>query len=109
MAVPSEPIGSPPRPPLLIEVARGFRSGRISQAKLLSQYDSAIQDTITRFEATGFKVVTDGEQAKECFAIYPIHGLASFAADGIPVPFLDGRHALCLPATLAADPATIPS
>jgi hypothetical protein len=63
MAIPSESIGSIPRPPSLIEAARRFRSGRISQAELLSQYDPAVQDTIARFEATGSKVVTDGEQA----------------------------------------------
>jgi 5-methyltetrahydropteroyltriglutamate--homocysteine methyltransferase len=58
---------------------------------LLSQYDSAVQDTITRFEATGSKVVTDGEQAKESFVTYPIHGLTNIAADGIPIPFADGH------------------
>jgi 5-methyltetrahydropteroyltriglutamate--homocysteine methyltransferase len=94
MAIPSEPIGSIPRPPSLIEAARGFRSGRISQAELLSQYASAVQDTIARFEATGSKVVTDGEQAKESFAIYPIHGLTNIAADGIPIPFAYGRRSV---------------
>lgn len=63
MAIPSEPIGRIPRPPSLIEAARGVGSGRISQAELLSQYDPAVQDTIARFEATGSKVATDGEQA----------------------------------------------
>jgi 5-methyltetrahydropteroyltriglutamate--homocysteine methyltransferase len=107
MAIPSEPIGSPPRPPSLTEAARGFRPGRISQAEALSQHDSAIQDMITRFEATGFKVVADGEQAKESFVIYPIHGLTNIAADGMPMPFADGRHAWCLLTTLAGDPARI--
>jgi hypothetical protein len=58
---------------------------------LLSQCDSAIQDTIARFEATGSKVVTDGEQAKESFATYPIQGLTNIAADGTPIPFADGH------------------
>jgi methionine synthase II (cobalamin-independent) len=89
--IPTEPIGSIPRPPSLIEAARGFRSGRISQAELLSQYDSAVQDTIAQFEATGSEVVTDGEQAKESFATYPIHGLTNIAADGIPIAFADGH------------------
>jgi methionine synthase II (cobalamin-independent) len=75
----------------LIEAARAFRSGRISEAELLSQCDSAIQDTIARFEATGSKVVTDGEQAKESFATYPIQGLTNIAADGTPIPFADGH------------------
>jgi 5-methyltetrahydropteroyltriglutamate--homocysteine methyltransferase len=97
MAIASEPIGSIPRPPSLIEAARGFRSGRISQAELLSQDDSAVQDTIARFEATGSKVVTDGEQAKESLVIYLIHGLTNIAADGIPILFADGRHAVVSP------------
>ena len=91
MAIPSEPIGSIPRPPTLIEAARAFRAGRISQAELLSQRDSAVQDTIARFEATGSKVVTDGEQAKESFATYPIQGLTNIVADGTPIPFADGH------------------
>lgn len=91
MAIPTEPIGSIPRPPSLIDAARAFRSGRISQAELLSQYDSAVQDTIARFEATGSPVVTDGEQAKDSFVTYPIHGLTNIAADGIPIPFADGH------------------
>ena len=91
MAIPTEPIGSIPRPPALIEAERGFRSGRITEAELLSLYDSAVQDTIARFEATGSKVVTDGEQAKESFATYPIHGLTNIAADGISIPFADGH------------------
>jgi 5-methyltetrahydropteroyltriglutamate--homocysteine methyltransferase len=88
MAIPTEPIGSIPRPPSLIDAARAFRSGSISTADLLSQYDSAVQDTIARFEATGSPVVTDGEQAKDSFVTYPIHGLTNIAADGIPIPFV---------------------
>ncbi len=109
MAMPIEPIGSIPRPPSLIEAGQGLRSGRISQAEPLSQYDFAVQDAIAQFEATGSKVVMDGEQAKESFAIYPIHGLTNIAADLIPIPFADGGHALCLLTTLATHPATIPS
>jgi 5-methyltetrahydropteroyltriglutamate--homocysteine methyltransferase len=89
--IPTEPIGSIPRPPWLIEAARGFQSGRVSQAELLSQYDSAIRDTIARFEATGSKVITDGEQAKDSFATYPIFGLTNIAADGFLIPFADGH------------------
>jgi 5-methyltetrahydropteroyltriglutamate--homocysteine methyltransferase len=91
VAIPTEPVGSIPRPPALIEAAREFQFGRISQAELLSQYDSAVQDTISRFEATGSKVVTDGEQAKDSFATYPICGLTNITPDGIPIPFADGH------------------
>jgi 5-methyltetrahydropteroyltriglutamate--homocysteine methyltransferase len=91
VAIPTEPIGSIPRPPSLIEAARALQSGRMSHVELLSQYDSAVQDTIARFEATGSTVVTDGEQAKDSFVTYPIHGLTNIAANGIPIPFADGH------------------
>jgi 5-methyltetrahydropteroyltriglutamate--homocysteine methyltransferase len=109
VAIPTEPIGSIPRPLVLIEAARAFQSGRISQAELYSHYESAVQDTVARLEATGSPVVTDGEHGKESFVTYPIRGLKNIAADGLPIPFADGRHALCLPTTLAADPAAIPT
>lgn len=100
MAIPTEPIGSIPRPPWLIEARRAFQSGSMSQAELLSQCDDAIRDTIARFEATGSPVITDGEQAKDSFVTYPIHGLSNVAADGIPIPFADG-HIRQLPRLIA--------
>jgi Ubiquitinol-cytochrome C reductase Fe-S subunit TAT signal len=60
-------------------------------------------------EAAGTKAVTDDEQGKESFGIYSIHSLMNIAADGIPISFEDGRHALCLFTTLAADPAMVPT
>jgi methionine synthase II (cobalamin-independent) len=91
MAIPTEPIGSIPRPQWLIEATQAFRSGRMSQAELLSRYECAVQETIACFEATGSPVVTDGEQAKDSFVTYPIHGLTNVAADGISIPFADGH------------------
>jgi 5-methyltetrahydropteroyltriglutamate--homocysteine methyltransferase len=57
-------------------------------------YDSAIRNTIERFEATGSPVITDGEQGKESFVTYPLQGLENLAPDGIPIAFADGhiRH-----------------
>jgi 5-methyltetrahydropteroyltriglutamate--homocysteine methyltransferase len=91
VSIPTEPIGSIPRPQSLIEAAQAFGSGRMSQSDLLSLYESAVQDTILRFEATGSTVVTDGEQAKDSFFTYPIHGLTNIAADGMAIPFADGH------------------
>src|SRR6267142_2068860 len=51
--LPTEPIGSIPRPAALIEGVRGFGAGRISRPELDVLYDSAVQDTIRRLEATG--------------------------------------------------------
>src|SRR5919109_3106227 len=91
MPVPTEPIGSIPRPRELIEGVQAFKARRISREQLDSLYDSAIRDTIERFEATGSPVITDGEQAKPSFATYPIDGLENLAPDGVTIPFADGH------------------
>src|SRR5713101_2056061 len=86
---------------------RGSKQGKdadpdgISQAEILSQDDVAVQDALARCGATGSKVVTDGGQAKERFAVSPMHGLTNMAADGMPMPCVDGRHAWCLRTTWA--------
>jgi 5-methyltetrahydropteroyltriglutamate--homocysteine methyltransferase len=91
MVLPTEPIGSIPRPAALIAGLQKFRAGRSSQQELDALYDSAIRDTIQRFEATGSPVITDGEQGKQSFATYAIDGLANVAPDGIPILFADGH------------------
>jgi 5-methyltetrahydropteroyltriglutamate--homocysteine methyltransferase len=91
MTIPTEPIGSIPRPIQLIEAIRDFEAGRITRARLEALYADALRDTIQRFEATGSPVITDGEQTKPSFATYPIHGLTNLAPDGISIPFADGH------------------
>src|SRR5690349_8634722 len=87
----TEPIGSIPRPPELIDGAGNFAAGLISQDELDALYDEAVRDTLARMEATGSPVVTDGEQRKPSFATYPIAGLANLAPDGVVIPFADGH------------------
>jgi 5-methyltetrahydropteroyltriglutamate--homocysteine methyltransferase len=91
MTLPTEPIGSIPRPAALIEGIRSFEEGRSSRQELDALYDSAIRDTIKRFEATGSPVITDGEQGKQSFATYSIHGLKNVSPNGIPILFADGH------------------
>jgi 5-methyltetrahydropteroyltriglutamate--homocysteine methyltransferase len=102
MPIPTEPIGSIPRPPELIEAMQQSTAGRISQDKLQALYDRAVRDTIRRFEATGSPVITDGEQTKPSFATYPIHGLENLAPGGVTISFADG-HTRQLP-ILSAGP-----
>jgi 5-methyltetrahydropteroyltriglutamate--homocysteine methyltransferase len=93
MTIPTEPIGSIPRPPRLIEAVAA--AGDHTDPKLDSLYDDAIRDTIARFEATGSPVVTDGEQRKyHNFLTYCVHGLANTSPDGFKIPFAAGhtRH-----------------
>jgi len=89
--LPTEQVGSIPRPAALIHGIQGFEAGRVSQRELTALYHSAVQDTIERLEATGSPVITDGEQAKHSFVTYSIHGLENLAPDGIPIPFADGH------------------
>lgn len=96
MPIPTEPIGSIPRPPELIDAMQRQAQGGISQEKMRALYDDAVRDTIQRFEATGSPIITDGEQTKPSFATYPIQGLESLAAGGVTIPFADG-HARQLP------------
>jgi len=102
MPIPTEPIGSIPRPSQLIAGMRDFEAGRITEQALDLLRQEALQDTIQRFEATGSPVITDGEQTKPSFATYPIHGLTNFAPGGVTIPFADG-HTRQLP-RLASGP-----
>jgi 5-methyltetrahydropteroyltriglutamate--homocysteine methyltransferase len=89
LLIPTEPIGSIPRPVDLIErVTRGDSD----DPELAPYYDEAIRNTIERFEATGSPVVTDGEQRKyNNFATYCVHGLPNTAPDGFTIAFSDGH------------------
>jgi 5-methyltetrahydropteroyltriglutamate--homocysteine methyltransferase len=89
MTIPTEPIGSIPRPPALIE-AIAARGG--TDPFLESLFDEAIRDTIAQFEATGSPVITDGEQRKyHNFWTYCVHGLPNTAPDGFKIPFAAGH------------------
>jgi len=102
MTLPTEPVGSIPRPKELIEGMAAFGAGRISREALEALYDGAVRDTLRRFEETGSPVVTDGEQRKPSFATYPIHGATNLAPGGVTIPFKDG-HTRQLP-LLSAGP-----
>ncbi len=91
MPIPTEPIGSIPRPKELIDGMQAFATGRLQKKELDALYDAALRDTIERFETTGSPVITDGEQTKPSFATYPIAGLKSLAPDGVTIPFADGH------------------
>lgn len=92
MLIPTEPIGSIPRPIELIEGVKAFGQGELTQAELDKLFEFALRDTIERFEATGSPVITDGEQTKPSFATYPISGAGNLAPDGVAIPFVDGHQ-----------------
>jgi 5-methyltetrahydropteroyltriglutamate--homocysteine methyltransferase len=90
MAIPTEPIGSIPRPLRLIEAIT--RIGDSLDPRLEPVYEEAIRDTIQRFEATGSPVITDGEQRKyHNFWTYSVHGLSNASPEGFEIPFVNGK------------------
>jgi 5-methyltetrahydropteroyltriglutamate--homocysteine methyltransferase len=89
MSIPTEPIGSIPRPNALIDALAHTDS---EDPALEPLYEAATRDTIHAFEATGSPVVTDGEQRKyQNFWTYSVHGLPTTAPDGFKIPFAAGH------------------
>ncbi len=96
--LPTEPIGSIPRPPELVAALGMMRRGEIERSELESLYAWAIVDTIRRFEATGSPVISDGEQRKhDSFWTYGVHGLPDLRMGGFTVKF-PGSHTRTMPA-----------
>lgn len=94
--IPTEPVGSIPRPSELQDAIVAHSAGEITTESLDVLFDKAVSETIKGFGETGSPVVCDGEQTKSSFATYPLDGLNNLAPDGIIIPFADG-HARQLP------------
>lgn len=90
MQIPTEPIGSIPRPTRLIEEIAAL--GDHADPRLDQLYDGAIRDTLKCFEETGSPIITDGEQRKyHNFWTYCVDGLENTAPDGFKIPFAAGH------------------
>jgi 5-methyltetrahydropteroyltriglutamate--homocysteine methyltransferase len=89
MMIPSEPIGSIPRPAALIAAVE---DGSLAGSELDALYDEAVRDTVACLEATGSTVISDGEQRKyHNFWTYCVHGSPNTAPDGFQIPFAAGH------------------
>lgn len=91
MSLPTEPIGSVPRPQALIDGMQAFQAGFMSKPELDALRDAAVRETVQQLEQTGSPVISDGEQAKPSFATYPIQGLEHLAPEGVAIRFADGH------------------
>jgi methionine synthase II (cobalamin-independent) len=87
--IPTEPVGSLPRPAALQDAYAKYDAGEISKEQLEAEQDAAARDSIERYEATGAPIISDGEQRWSSFATYALTdtlagtGLAdSLAGDG---------------------------
>ena len=87
MSIPTEPIGSLPRPAAL----QAALANGTTPEELEKLYDDAVKDTVEGFKNAGSTVLTDGEQTKSSFATYPLAGLSNLAPDGVEIPFEDGH------------------
>ena len=89
MVIPTEPIGSIPRPPALLAA---LASGMAPGPTLDALYEDAVRDTVLQFEATGSLVISDGEQRKyPNFWTYCVHGAPNTSPDGFQIPFAAGH------------------
>ena len=70
--IPTEPVGSLPRPATLQAAYADYDAGTIGKEDLEAEQDAAVQDSISRYEATGSPIISDGEQRWSSFATYPI-------------------------------------
>ena len=104
MPIPTELVGSLPRPIKLQEAYQRLDDGEITFEELQAEQDEAARDSIERLEQTGETYVTDGEQRESSFATYPITdtlagtGLAdNLAGDGQFFAIFDDGHHRQLP------------
>lgn len=90
MLIPTEPIGSIPRPLSLLKAIEA--AGDDGAPHLDALYEDAVKDTVRRFEQTGSPIITDGEQRKyHNFWTYCVHGAPNVSPDGFRIPFTAGH------------------
>ncbi len=104
MPIPTELVGSLPRPMKLQEAYADYDEGKIEFDELQAIQDEAAEDSIKRLEETGEPIVTDGEQRESSFATYNLTdtlagtGLADgLAGDGQFFAIFDDGHNRQLP------------
>ncbi len=69
--IPTEPVGSLPRPTKLQAAFADYDAGKITKEQLEAEQEEAVRDSISRMEAAGAPIVSDGEQWWSSFATYP--------------------------------------
>ncbi len=104
MPIPTENVGSLPRPEKLQAAIAEYDEGKITHEELAALQDEAARDSIQRMERTGQWCVTDGEQRESSFATYNLAdtlagtGIADhLAGDGQYFAIFDDGHHRQLP------------
>jgi methionine synthase II (cobalamin-independent) len=70
--IPTEPVGSLPRPSWLQHAYAQYDAGEISREQLEAEQDKAVRESIEHQEETGTPIISDGEQRWSSFATYAI-------------------------------------
>jgi methionine synthase II (cobalamin-independent) len=70
--IPTEPVGSLPRPSWLQQAYAQYDAGAITRDQLQIEQDKAVKDSIEHLEATGTPIISDGEQRWSSFATYAL-------------------------------------
>jgi methionine synthase II (cobalamin-independent) len=70
--IPTEPVGSLPRPSWLQQAYAQYDAGQITRDQLEAEQDKAVRETIEQYEATPTPIISDGEQRWSSFATYAI-------------------------------------
>ena len=70
--IPTEPVGSLPRPSRLQQAYAQYDAGEITREELETEQDTAVKDSIEHQEQTGTPIISDGEQRWSSFATYAI-------------------------------------
>ena len=70
--IPTEPVGSLPRPSWLQRAYAQYDAGEITRDQLQVEQDKAVKDSIEHQEAAGAPIISDGEQRWSSFATYPL-------------------------------------
>lgn len=89
--LPTEQVGSIPRPARLQRAVLDAEIGQVSAAELEAEQARAVDETLARLEATGSPIVSDGEQRRQSFASYPL-GTDGIEAGPVFAVFADGHH-----------------
>lgn len=104
MPIPTELVGSLPRPMKLQEAYADYDEGKITEEEFVAAQDAAAEDSIRRLEETGEPIVTDGENRESSFATYNLADTLSgtgaaehLALDGQYFAIFDDGHHRQLP------------
>lgn len=91
MTIPTEAVGSVPRPQYLIDAIGALQNGQMTNEDYDALVNRALAETISKLEATGSPIITDGEQSKSSFVTYPLDGITNLEPGGVVIPFVDGH------------------